>query len=721
MKAKLQDMVTETFAQLNALKALPEKANAAQVRYAANHIVRKSPIAKFFEKLGITNGSQIKRSFNNWQKPSYLAAIAQLYYIEAIEPGEEWWEDTNKIFSHPDWGVVSDWIFQEFCNMEVRIRHSIFRSMGKSYDLQKIRKDFYEQLAELDQHNCYDGPSILKYVTSKKVYLNPTIVALYACFIRAEIHDELKEWLQQYHETILRNMVTTGFYRKWLSHCHNLDLNPTTNGNTKVFDYKHMEDQFYLWTGISHALVNNVTALYQASCKRILKKIDNCEFIDEQKDTISVPKLEQQALKHMTSIHTTSSITETSVPGQVNDLAQRLAKKHGPVTITNEASGLHIYLADPDLLMKDGRKELASKHLAINAEKYLGIGRYDVFEHPTKENKVLFSKYYDKGSYPPCAISMKTKKIWDVQELLTMLPLDKRLPELAEIPKTVLQADPNKHLVYDEKGNLVPRWVGKTIKLSELPSDHPAIVYLLNRGYDIKMLEEVYDVSYCIEAEPENRATYVYYARLPAGRKNSTACRIIFPIYDENGVRHGWQARCIDVTDINGEKWLWTDQGDWLQITKGGEDQWISDDFPKGFKAIQKYKNAQGSSRNTLLFGLKQAIEWNEKNQPPGKKFCVLVEGPLDVGKGGPPCIALLGKSMSPEQAAKIRAHFDVVGIVADNDEAGRQCLARVRQQMTEAYNIIELSVPEGCKDLGDCTQEQARQVVNSCNPNKNS
>jgi hypothetical protein len=74
---------------------------------------------------------------------------------------------------------------------------------------------------------------------------------------------------------------------------------------------------------------------------------------------------------------------------------------------------------------------------------------------------------------------------------------------------------------------------------------------------------------------------------------------------------------------------------------------------------------------------------------------------------------------MSQEQASKIRAHFDVVGIVADKDEAGKQCLQRVRQQMTAAYNIIELQTPEGCKDLGDCTIEQANQIIKQCDPIK--
>lgn len=713
MNTHLHDMGVETFAQLNALKALPEKATSGDVRYAANHIVRKSPFAKFFKALGITNGSTLKRSFDGFRSPLYLAAIAHMYYLEVLGYGDEYMLDLNTVFDRKNWVRVARRAFMEFTYMESAIKHNYFLSQSKGYKHNNEVKRVLKTFEELTPHS-YSAEAIYNYITSKLLNPHPAHVALMVSLMGLPEYEPLKEWFVENRSDIIKYMVLNGSVRNFINNCHGISLK---SGNL-VFPTTHLEDRFNKWTGVSHGMINKITGAYQAACREVMRRMDNCELLDDL--TLNIEKISEKLMATAINANVTASnsLSEASVPPAVTHLANSLARKHGSVTITNEASGLHIYLADPDLLHKDGRKELASKHLAVNAEKYLGIGRYDVFSNPTKENKILYSKYYVNGISPPCAISMKTKKIWSVHDLLTMLPIDKRMPELADLPKTVVQTDPNKHLVYDANGNLVPRWVGKTIPLTELPEDHPAIVYLKNRGYDIKMLSEIYDVSYCIEEEPENRATGVYYARLPAGRRNSTACRLIFPIYDDKGVRHGWQARCIDITDVNGEKWLWTDRGDWLQITKGGEDQWVSEEFPKGFKAIQKYKNALGSSRNSLLFGLKQAIEWN-KDRPPGKKFCVLVEGPLDVGKGGPPCIALLGKSMSPEQASKIRAHFDVVGIVADKDEAGKQCLQRVRQQMTAAYNIIELQTPEGCKDLGDCTIEQANQIIKQCDPIK--
>ena len=78
MNPILRDMAVETFAQLEARNALPENANSSDVRYAADYIVKKSPFAKFFQGIGITHGSQIKRTFDGFRTYRYLASIAQL-------------------------------------------------------------------------------------------------------------------------------------------------------------------------------------------------------------------------------------------------------------------------------------------------------------------------------------------------------------------------------------------------------------------------------------------------------------------------------------------------------------------------------------------------------------------------------------------------------------------------------------------------------------------
>lgn len=705
MNPILRDMAVETFAQLEARNALPENANSSDVRYAADYIVKKSPFAKFFQGIGIAHGSQIKRTFDGFRTYRYLASIAQLYYILQLNPGDTDFSDLEKLFSVDGcWKGISEKIFHDYRNQITAMRYARCKSMGKNFDRHLTQPVSYKYLVPLLKCLTFDE---LIEQSNKLLFCDASIIAIALMLIGLDDDPKAQDWLKENREQILDEFVRDGYLRQYITLFHNL-ARKTPEGvqSFEEADSERIKRAF----GYTHKEINAMATKFQDDIQRQLDTMERCELFEE--NTVADESEQDEMIAVHDNIYTTGSLTEASVPMPVVSLATRLAKKHGPVNITSEASGLHIYIPDPDLVRKDGAKELTSKHLAINAEKYLGIGRFNIEEHRTRENKMLYSKFYSKGLHPPCAVSMKTKKAWDVDKLLTMMPIEKRMPALDNIPKTVSAQDPNKYLVYDENGNLVPRWVGETVPITSLPEDHPASVYLKNRGFDLKMLEEVYDVAYCTQAEPESRATNVYYAKLPVGRKNSPACRIILPIYDENGVRHGWQARIIDAVDIHGEKWIWTDRGDWLQITRNGEDAYVDENFPKGFGVIQKYKNATGSARNTLLFGLKQAIEWN-KGRPAGKKFCVLVEGPLDVCKGGPPCIALLGKSMSPEQAAKIRAHFDRVGIIADKDEAGKQCLKRVRQQMTEAYNIIELDLPPGKKDLGDCSLEEAKEIIN--------
>jgi hypothetical protein len=305
---------------------------------------------------------------------------------------------------------------------------------------------------------------------------------------------------------------------------------------------------------------------------------------------------------------------------------------------------------------------------------------------------------------------MKTKKSYSVEALLRMPPIETRIEGVGEIRRTVTISSTNKRLVYDENGNLVPEWCGTTIPINQLPKDHTARAYLeQQRKFDVDELSDIWDICYCEEALPEDRAVDRYYRRLPYGCKDSPQGRIILPIYDDAGVRHGWQARVIDFENAHGDKFVWTDSQTWLQVKKSGVDPAISDKFPKGF-APSKYLNATGSHRNALLFGVKQAVQFN-KDRPFHRRYCVLMEGPLDAMRGGPPCIALLGNVLSNEQAATIRKNFAAIYILMDNDKAGQKCRQCI-YRMLEGLPIHELAVPAGKKDLGECSYEEARAIL---------
>lgn len=426
-------------------------------------------------------------------------------------------------------------------------------------------------------------------------------------------------------------------------------------------------------------------------------------------------------------IFTSGSLTSSSVSRSIMALAHRLAERHGPVTITSEASGIHIYIPDPDLLAQDGAKELASKHLAINAEKYLGEGRYSLKGAVTKEqreeNKSDYIKYRKQGKEVPCAVSMKTKKVYAVSDLLAMLPIEKRKACLGiRARRAVTIGAAHKNLVYDENGNLVPDWVGETTPLSSLPDDHPAIAYLKDRGFDPFLLEYQFKACYCHKAFPEDAAKNRFYGKLPGGMRISPQGRIVLSVIMD-GVRWGYQSRLIDAKR-DGKYYVWGDDEKWHLIRYMDDEGFTkevyppNEFFPRGFSP-PKYLNAPGSERNKLLMGFDAAVA-AVADRERKDRFCVLVEGPLDAAKLGPPAIAILGKSLSDFQADALAKRFSVICTVMDRDEAGRQCLANIRAKMgARNIRVTNVPVPEGNKDAGDLSYEEASALMDKCDPLK--
>lgn len=411
---------------------------------------------------------------------------------------------------------------------------------------------------------------------------------------------------------------------------------------------------------------------------------------------------------------TSGSITLSRVPKVIMRLAERLAAKHGTVTIADEASGIHIHLADPEELIASGPKELQSRHLAINAEKYFGIGRYDVDEFPTRENKDLYAKFRVHDKEVPCAVSMKTGKTYRVEDLLNMPNLQSRSSLFKNVSSGKVIVGANKRLlVPDEFGNMVPEWVGEAVPLTSLPANHPAITYLTSRGFDPARLEEQFEACYCTKEKPESRGEGRYYSRLPGGMKNTPQGRIIFSVRME-GVRWGYQSRYIDIW-AGDNQFFWSHNHRWELIRKRLPDGSIQEKypadtrFPKGF-APHKYMNATGSERNKLLMGFDAAVA-SQKDKPFNQRYCVLVEGPLDAGKIGPPGIALLGKSMSDFQAAAIRKNFSKVFTMMDNDTAGRQCFAKIHAKLPN-IEIVDIKVPDHVKDVGDLSYEEVANLL---------
>jgi len=157
---------------------------------------------------------------------------------------------------------------------------------------------------------------------------------------------------------------------------------------------------------------------------------------------------------------------------------------------------------------------------------------------------------------------------------------------------------------------------GECVRLDH-PRGKPGWDYLAGRGINPQEATDLYGVTLCVDGNPD----------LVGGGMEG---RLIFPV-TFNGELVGWQAR------------LARDPGFF--------------DRDKGFKNLRWY-TMPGSWKSKYLFGYDQA-----KSSP----VAVLVEGPTDLVRQGPPCVASLGQSMSYDQARLLRSTWDHVVIVGDH------------------------------------------------------
>lgn len=385
------------------------------------------------------------------------------------------------------------------------------------------------------------------------------------------------------------------------------------------------------------------------------------------------------------------------VPPAVLQLADKLKLIHGDVRICREKAGWHIYLASPDCLLRDGRIELTKKHLAINAEKCLALGKYAKMRGTYSQDRV--------------AQCMKTSRCYSIAELMRMPPLASRgIPSKGAARVAV--NDTSRSLVRDAKGNMVPDSPGKTVKLSALPTNHPAIQYLSGRGYSIPLLEEQFNACFCYEEAPENGDMGRWYRKGPMGFRDTPQNRIIFYAY-VNGVCKGWQARYLEQV-YQGQRFIlhpYTNQ--WVAVAmRDQKNKWQP--LP-GYDELDlsKYKTAFGARRNEFVMGFDAAVRWNIANRiawPIG----IIAEGPLDAGKLGPPAMASLGKSLSDNQAALLAGYFKRMIVVADNDEPGQKAKASTMETLVEQgiRNPISVVVPACYKDIGEMPGNEAMAMI---------
>lgn len=382
-------------------------------------------------------------------------------------------------------------------------------------------------------------------------------------------------------------------------------------------------------------------------------------------------------------------------------LAESLSRLHGPAIIRNESNGYHIYIASPECIKQDGRKEIQSKHLTVNASKYRELPEW---------------KLKHKGNHDPdfSAVCHKTDTRYRVSDLLNekkFPPLEKR--GIPNITSQVIAASVQRQecLVQDAAGNMVPQDPGEVIPLSELPSNHPAIEYIVNRGYNPVSLEAQFNCGFCSAEAPENSTKGIFYKKLPAGFRDTPQGRIIF-FAMINGVQVGWQARILDRITASGIKEYWhpykecwtpiatknTATGKW-ECLPGIED---TNRLVAPLWKPSKYKTAFGMLRNESLIGIDAAVAFNKKMNLK-KSTAFIVEGPLDAGRLGPGGVAILGKYLSDRQADMLIRKFRRLIMLMDNDKAGKEAKERIIEVMKgKMVDISFVEVPSGYKDIGE-------------------
>ncbi|MEG1884703.1 MAG: toprim domain-containing protein [Alistipes sp.] len=344
-------------------------------------------------------------------------------------------------------------------------------------------------------------------------------------------------------------------------------------------------------------------------------------------------------------------------------------------------------------MLQDGEREMHNPHLAINADMYLGLGAYTHVDEVEK----------DKAKRS-CCMSMKTGKLYDVDDLLLMTPIKLRGLDFSINVGRVTTRKNDHRLINDGKGNMIPDVPGRCIALHDLPADHPCLVYIACRGYDAVALEQQFGCCYCEEETPENRSTGVYYKRHEAGWRATPQGRLIFQVVLD-GVRWGWQARMLDITQNNTRMVYHPYKRQWDVVSVNGV---YNAPYTESFKPA-KYLNAPGSERTRMLMGYDAAVAWSLRE---GKRTCILVEGPLDAARCGAPAIAILGKFLSANQASKLKTRFNKFVLIPDTDTAGQQGLDSMKRVLGDC-DIDVVRLPHGYKDIGELSRERAVNLIN--------
>lgn len=177
---------------------------------------------------------------------------------------------------------------------------------------------------------------------------------------------------------------------------------------------------------------------------------------------------------------------------------------------------------------------------------------------------------------------------------------------------------------------------GTVIPLSELPADHHARLYVVQRGFDPVQLAEQFNVGLCISVDEPRLATAKGRLYIPVTYRNELV---------------GWQARAVHA-DVQ-----------------------------------PKYFNAPGMKKSSLLYNYDQA-----QSQP----YVIVVEGVPSVWRLGKAAVCLFGKTMSFAQRQLIARTWAGKPVFLLLDHDAKDEMETAKEQLSgQSLQVVTVELPD--------------------------